>query len=984
MDLSVDQLGSAELAYQQRFGQAHSGYAVLPKGNEVSSSPSVKDIVDRLCATIKDLGPTDMRDLVVCMELFEQISGWAERESLHRSAEAAASAQELVERIILEDVDDPARSIADICQAADALRGVLIDKKPDDSLSPPAEDKVSTVDLKSEPSTTTDKEFLDLRDDPIFHEFLRNQVSVMQSLEELFLAAENKEDEATLASVRAIIHTLKGEAGLLALPAVETVCHLLEDTLDAVPLGTLVDECLSVTDWFRRTFAWHSGKGDRPESPEKIIRLLREAIGIETEEPSDNSPDTEFSEDGTAIGSGALIDLESYGELIPEFVAEAHEHLHNADVHLLTLESDPTEMDAIHSVFRAFHTIKGVAGFLALTDIGALSHEAENLLDKARNNELTLSEGVIDCVFDAVDRLKSLVDRVSECLIAEEELTPDKTLPKLLRRIRACTTGVTARITDNSAPHEAKANDKLGDILVRTGLCTEDEVKAALDKQNGPADDKKLGEILVGSSLISRAQLEEALHSQSGNEAHPKLGEVLVEIGAIAENDLRKALKRQAQPQQPPKVGELLVSDGNVPAKGVAQALRAQKDAREPRARSAQLGDVVKVDSNRLDILVDAVGELAIAKAMVSASVNLGEASRELVNSNLAHLDKITRELQEIAMSLRMVPIHQTFQKMARLVRDLSKKSGKAVVFEISGEDTELDKSIIDQIADPLVHLVRNAMDHGIEENSEERQRAGKSPEGHVALRAFHRGGSIYIEIEDDGRGLDRDRILAKALERGIVKEGESMSDSQVWNLIFEPGFSTAKKVTEVSGRGVGMDVVRRNVESLRGQIDVKSEQGKGCVISLRLPLTLSIIDGMVIRVGRERLIIPTLSIVVSVHPSAEDFTSVAQKGLLINYQNGLIPVHYLGRILKIESSVVDPEDGILIVLEDDGKKVAFIVDEVIEQQQVVIKSLGKYMGSVPGITGGTIMSDGRVALILDISGLVNDAGGNEGVEHAA
>jgi two-component system chemotaxis sensor kinase CheA len=394
--------------------------------------------------------------------------------------------------------------------------------------------------------------------------------------------------------------------------------------------------------------------------------------------------------------------------------------------------------------------------------------------------------------------------------------------------------------------------------------------------------------------------------------------------------------------------------------------------------RRNMLRETVKVDSERLDKLLDTIGELVIAETMVVQSQELKTVNSPHLTQTLAQLDKITRELQEMGMALRMVPISGTFQKMARLVRDLSKKIGKDVEFATSGEDTELDKNVVDRIGDPLVHMVRNAIDHGIEKNPDDRVKAGKPAKGRVELRAFHKGGSIHIEIQDDGRGLDRDAILKKAVERGIVQPGAELDDKEVFALIFEPGFSTAERITEVSGRGVGMDVVKRSIEALRGQIDIQSTPGHGSTFVIRLPLTLAIIDGMVVCVGGERYIIPTLSIVMSLCVKASEFKTVQGSGRMIQLQGELIPIFELSRLFDVDASSTKPSvskdagsESLVVVVEDDGQKTGIVIDELLGQQQIVIKTLGDYLKGAPGISGGAIMPDGCVGLILDVGGLV-------------
>ena len=362
-----------------------------------------------------------------------------------------------------------------------------------------------------------------------------------------------------------------------------------------------------------------------------------------------------------------------------------------------------------------------------------------------------------------------------------------------------------------------------------------------------------------------------------------KLGEILVESGKISRDVVDTALSRQKSIPEKKKLGEILIKDMGISGKDIAHALRSQR-------KPLPVKEQIKVDHERLDGLVDRIGELVIAVSMVSQQVGSADGSPADLARHVGHLEKITRELQEMGTALRMVPVRPTFQKMALLVRDLAKKAGKTVSFEMSGEDTELDKNIVDKIGDPLTHLVRNAVDHGLENTADARRNAGKSETGRIALRAFHKGGSIWIEVEDDGRGFNRNAIVAKAIERGLVREGDDLSDRDIWSLTLKPGFSTAETITDVSGRGVGLDVVTRNVESLRGQIEIESAEGRGSICRMRLPLTLAIIDGMVVRAGSERYIIPSLSIIRSVRPEPGAVSRVLNRGELLSIQGALIP----------------------------------------------------------------------------------------------
>jgi two-component system chemotaxis sensor kinase CheA len=655
-----------------------------------------------------------------------------------------------------------------------------------------------------------------------------------------------------------------------------------------------------------RDSGWEPAWGSLNESVIRLQALSRQLL-LEARASGGGEDEEAPSPAESAPGGGSA--FSENAELLACFVSESMEHLENADVQLLTVETDPGNADALNAVFRAFHTIKGSAAMMGLSVLSGLAHEAENLLVMAREGKLALCGPAVDAVFDTIDRLKQLV---RDPLSATEGDSAED--------IQASVAGLIARIKDVSS----------GNIPLT-------EEPAASRSAPG----KKIGEALVEAGLTTQNSVEEALVDQSRSPSHPKIGELLVRSGQVAAKDVALTLREQG-------------------AGGSAQGM--------------QVRETVKVDADRLDALIDAIGELVIAESMVFQSDELNRAASPALLRHLGLLDKITRELQEMGTSLRMIPVKATFQKMARLVRDLSRKSGKKVELFTSGEDTELDKTVVDQIGDPLIHMIRNSVDHGIESNPEDRLQAGKPEVGRVDLHAYHKGGSIYIEVQDDGRGLDRQAILSKAIERGLVKETDSLTDREILNLIFLPGFSTAKKVSDVSGRGVGMDVVRRNVEALRGQVEILSEPGMGSIFSIRLPLTLAIIDGMVVRVASERYIIPTLSIVQSLRPKREDLQTVLQKGEMLKVHGRLMPLFRLDRLFAISGGQQEAVSGTIVVVEDSGRQTGIVVDEILGQQQIVIKPLGELLQGTPGVSGGAIMPDGRVGLILDVASLVRMA----------
>ncbi len=390
----------------------------------------------------------------------------------------------------------------------------------------------------------------------------------------------------------------------------------------------------------------------------------------------------------------------------------------------------------------------------------------------------------------------------------------------------------------------------------------------------------------------------------------------------------------------------------------------------EPGARKITAVADVKVSTDKLDLLMEMVGELVISQALVSQDSSLQNEHNVNIQKNLAIMGKITKNLQEQVLAVRMVPLRMLFQKMARLVRDLGAKQNKKIKFEISGEDTEIDKTVIDGINDPLVHLLRNSADHGIE-SQEERKEMGKSETARVSLKAYNQSGNVVIEVVDDGKGLDRDKIRKKAIDRGLVKEDKQVTDREIYEFILQAGFSTADRITDVSGRGVGMDVVVRNIQKLNGKLEIDSEKGKGSTFTIRLPLTMAIIDGMVVQVGQQRYIIPIVSIKESVQPTQKDITSVTEGGEVVDVRGKLIPLIRLNKLFQIPDSKTDPCEALFMIVESNGKERGLMVDNLIGQHQVVIKNLGPRLQGVKGVSGGAILGDGRVGLILDVEGII-------------
>lgn len=452
-----------------------------------------------------------------------------------------------------------------------------------------------------------------------------------------------------------------------------------------------------------------------------------------------------------------------------------------------------------------------------------------------------------------------------------------------------------------------------------------------------------------------------------GDETKP-LGEILVETGVVSRETLDHALAQQK------RVGEILIEQHAATPQQISQALQKQQEGASAHAKKVTDTASIRVDTAKIDKLINLVGELVITQSMLSdLSVRFEMSQLTVLLERVAQLERNTREIQERVMGIRMLPIGSAFSRFPRLVRDLSGKSGKKIQLLLSGEETELDKTVIESISDPLTHLVRNSADHGLE-LPDERLDNNKPEIGTIKLNAFHEGGSICITVEDDGRGLNRDKILAKAIKSGLVSEQEILADEQIWPLIFKPGFSTAEKVTDVSGRGVGMDVVKRNIEALGGTVSIKTALGKGTIFRLKLPLTLAIIEGMTVRVGRDTYIVPLLSILESIQPKAESIKTVVGKGELINVRGTYLPMMRMYEVFSLQPEHTDPAKAILLILETEGERVAVMVDEILGQQQVVIKSMEQNFRKVDGVAGATILGDGTVGFILDVRGLLEMA----------
>lgn len=712
------------------------------------------------------------------------------------------------------------------------------------------------------------------------------------------------------------------------------------------------------------------------------------------------------------------------------FFDEVAEHLAIVEEGLLELEQHPEDRDLLNKIFRSAHSIKGGAGMFGFNAVAQFTHKMETLLDLLRNGQKAVSPLIADLLLKSTDCLKTLIESVKTGSAVDDGLVQRLTTelaagsaaahqssggsskeakpaqasvghgqqayiinwippewlfqrgldPLQIMRELSAIGNLTKVVLDMSKlPDLADIDPEKCYLSWRMELTTAKDVKVIEAVFEFVREDSTLSIEAVKTRAEVAKDSEQATLTFTSilEEEKPKpLGEILIESGAISQALLDQALAQQK------RVGEILVDQKAVTPQQLEQAL--QKQRQQDSGAQAKKADTasIRVDTAKIDKLINLVGELVITQSMLSDLGSRFEMQQlPVLLERVAQLERNTREIQERVMGIRMLPIGTAFSRFPRLVRDLSTKAGKKIQLVLSGEETELDKTVIESIGDPLTHLVRNSADHGLEP-PEERLDNNKPEVGTIRLNAFHEGGNICITVEDDGRGLNRERIVAKAIKQGLIGESEKLSDDQIWPLIFRPGFSTAEKLTDVSGRGVGMDVVKRNIEALGGTVSIKTAEGRGTTFILKLPLTLAIIEGMTVRIGQETYIVPLLSILESIQPKEGCVKTVVGKGELINVRGSYLPMIRLYEVFSLTSEHTNPTKAILLILETEGERVAVMVDEILGQQQVVIKSMEQNFRKVEGIAGATILGDGTVGFILDVRGLLEIA--RQGISVAA
>ncbi|MCX8016758.1 MAG: chemotaxis protein CheA [Rhodocyclaceae bacterium] len=707
-------------------------------------------------------------------------------------------------------------------------------------------------------------------------------------------------------------------------------------------------------------------------------------------------------------------------ELTSVFVQESREQLADMEAGLLRLEQNPEDADNINAIFRAAHTIKGASGVIECGFIESFTHKVENILDKLRNGEISVSGPLATLLLECCDHMGRLID----VLEAGQPEPPDALArqgERLLAELAGFLGATEAPTAAASVPieHEAAVEVSGGGVVITDGWHISvrfgpNVLRGGMDPLSFLRYLATLGEILAIETLpdampdaeemdpescylgfeihfqtrASKADIERVFdfvrdecelrilppnsklseylrHIEELPEDKMRLGEILVRCGALTQSELEAALRLQqeaapsaAHATEAPPLGEILVEQKVVQKRLVDAAVGKQAQVSEKKAKEARM---IRVQADKLDQLIDLVGELVIAGASTNLLAHRSGQS-ELVEAT-SILSRLVEDIRDSALQLRMVQIGETFNRFQRVVRDVSKELGKHIELVISGGETELDKSVVEKIGDPLMHLVRNALDHGIEPAAV-RAAAGKPEQGRVALNAYHDSGSIVIEVSDDGGGLKKERILAKAIEKGLVQPGHALSDQEIINLIFEPGFSTMEQVSNLSGRGVGMDVVRRNIQSLRGTVEVTTQEGVGSTFTIRLPLTLAIIDGFLVGVAKAAYVIPLDTVIECI-----ELKDQPERQHYLNLRGEVLPFVRLREVFGIDSAAPAREN--VVVVQFAGQKAGIVVDQLLGEFQTVIKPLGNLFKHLKGIGGSTILGSGEVALILDVQALI-------------
>ncbi|MED1917410.1 chemotaxis protein CheA [Bacillus thuringiensis] len=675
------------------------------------------------------------------------------------------------------------------------------------------------------------------------------------------------------------------------------------------------------------------------------------------------------------------MDMNQYLDM---FIEESKEHLQAINANLLLLESDPGNIGHVKEIFRSAHTLKGMSATMGYEDMASLTHEAENVLDLIRNQKLTITSDIMDSIFQSVDLIEGMVIDITEGGDGSSDVSA---IVKKLRAIvagefsaeqevaAAAATMAVEAPQEESTPAEdhelddyammvLKQSQELGNNVLWIKVTLNENCLLKAARSYMVFDQlESMGEVIKTKPAVE--DIENERFEQSFEIAYvteqsvEKVRTTILNISEIQDVTIETIQMKSEAPPAP------VVQQTTVPVeKGAAEAPQA------PVKKATAGGKTIRVDIERLDILMNLFSELVIDRGRLEQLAR--EIGKNELQETVEHMSRISGDLQNIILTMRMVPVEQVFNRFPRMIRDLQKDLNKKVNLEIIGAETELDRTVIDEIGDPLNHLLRNSLDHGIESPAE-RKRAGKPDEGKIELRAFHSGNHVFIEVKDDGAGINKDKVLKKALERGIVNPAtaDSMSDKQIHELLFAAGFSTAEVVSDISGRGVGLDVVKSKIESLGGSVSVDSVRGQGTTFLIQLPLTLSIISAMLVQVKDEKYAVP-LSSIIETAVFKKDQIMMAHRQKVIDFRGRVVPLVSLQDIFQVPDNGETMEDEVAVVIVRKGEKMAgLVVDSFIGQQEIVLKSLGKYLVNVFAISGATILGDGQVALIIDCNSLI-------------
>lgn len=782
-----------------------------------------------------------------------------------------------------------------------------------------------------------------MADEELLKDFVIESLDLLDTVEPKLIALQQTCEETgnvdsdTINSIFRLFHSMKGGAGFLDLPNITGLTHSAESLLDLIRSGfTLfkashIDVFFRSLDLLRRMLAnvmENSSDLGFETDVNALVIELNEAIRQEIEgakaekEAANTSSSTVNYDDRQHLIENAYLneedeegidfDVSITQDMTISFVKEAGELVDTFEKALLD-STESTDPEYINTAFRAIHSLKGNCGFMGLQDLESLSHKIETVLSLKKDGHLIADDVIIGIMLSWVDLIRDRIDDVAS--------------------------GGKGNIS-----HIARLLMFMDDIV-------------PLAKLDGDLEESDNVSLFCDTSINDADTIETVDTDDTDDTDIVKVGE---DIGIkVFPEESAKSIHQAVEPQA--KIIKL-------------QTSKPQQASTPPQEQKAVARQDIRVDLRKLDSLINLVGELVIAEAMVTRHPSILKNEDEGVERAIHQLRRVSRDLQGVAMAVRMIPLATTFQKMVRLAHDLSTKSGKKVDLQLLGGDTEVDKTVIEQISDPLVHIVRNAIDHGLETTAE-RIAVGKSELGHVSIEGRHEGGEVWIVIKDDGRGLNKDRIVQKAISKGLIHgDGTDLSDAQIFKLIFEPGFSTAEKVTEVSGRGVGMDVVKRDIERLKGRVDVSSVLGQGATFVLRIPLTLAIIEGMLVRVANTCYTIPMLEIRESIRPLRENITFTHAGDEVVRLRDDFIPIVRLNQVLQRGSEQTQIEDGILVIADTENSAVGLLVDEILGQQETVVKGLPEYITKSRGISGCTILGDGQVSLIVDVGALVKKA----------